>query len=59
MAEKCIICGDELEKTFMEKVNGTAVKIKNDKNENEIYYVCSVCQKKSKDLKKEVENKVR
>ena len=59
MAEKCILCGDELEKTFMEKVNGTVVKLKNDKNENEIYYICSVCQKKYKDLKKEVENKVK
>ena len=59
MAEKCILCKDELEKTFMEKAKGTVVKIKNSNNENESYYVCSACQKKYKDLKKEVEEKVK
>lgn len=52
--EKCILCDEEVELTFLDKPLGTIVKIKKeDKNEN--YLVCQNCQKKHKDVKKEVE----
>ncbi|MFZ5954953.1 MAG: hypothetical protein ACOYT4_00875 [Nanoarchaeota archaeon] len=57
MAEKCAICNEKIEKLFLEKVNGTIVKIKKD-GKNEKIYICSNCQKKfGRNLKKEVENK--
>jgi len=53
MVEKCYLCDEELKKTFLEKVAGTIVKIKKqEKNEN--VYICQDCQKKYKDLKKEI-----
>ena len=56
MAEKtnCKLCGDKIDNTFLEKVNGTIVKIRKD-DKNEKYYVCSNCQKKHRDLRKEIE----
>ncbi len=55
MAEKCILCDEEIKTTFLDKTQGTIVKIKKE-NKNEFYYVCQDCQKKHKDnLKKEVE----
>lgn len=48
MAEKCVICGNKIEVTFLKKIKGTYVKGK---------AVCTDCQKKyGKDLKKELES---
>lgn len=45
---KCAICENEIEESFLEKMKGTIVKIKNgDKNIE--YHVCDKCQKKYKD----------
>jgi uncharacterized protein with PIN domain len=56
MADKCYLCNEKLEKTFLDKIAGTIVKIKKGEK-NEQVYVCSSCQKKHKDLKKEIEKK--
>ncbi len=47
---KCDICGKEIEETFLGKLKGSVVKIK-DNGKNKIYHVCSDCQKTNKDLK--------
>ncbi len=58
MAEKCALCGEKIDTTFLEKVNGTVVKIKKD-GKNEKIYACSDCQKKhGRNLKKEIEKVV-
>lgn len=50
MAEKCKICGEKIKETFLGKLEGTIVKVKNKKkNKNELVYVCSQCQKQGKD----------
>jgi len=55
--EKCHLCNEELKKTFLDKIIGTIVKIK-EKDKNKQVYVCPSCQKSLKDkLKKEVEKK--
>ena len=57
MKEKCYLCEEELQKTFLDKIIGTPIKIKKSET-NEIIYVCPSCQGKHKDnLKKEVEKK--
>jgi len=57
MTEKCGLCDEKIEETFLEKSNGTVIKLKR-KDKNEKIYVCSSCQKKFGDkLKKEVESK--
>ena len=54
---KCELCQRKIETTFLEKLNGTAVKMK-DGDKNKLYYVCSDCQKKfGKDLKDEISKK--
>ncbi|MFH0752702.1 MAG: hypothetical protein V1914_03855 [archaeon] len=40
MADKCSICGEKIERTFLGKIHGTFVKGKP---------VCSACQKKAVD----------
>jgi len=56
MTEKCYLCEDEIKKTFLDKIIGTIVKIKKgDKNKD--IYICNECQKKYKDLKKEINKK--
>lgn len=53
--KKCVLCGKNIEETFLDKLKGTIVKIKKG-NKNVFYYVCSSCQEKYKDnVKKEVE----
>jgi uncharacterized protein with PIN domain len=42
---KCVICNDEIEDVYG-KLKGTIVKVKNEKKESELIYVCSNCQKK-------------
>lgn len=55
MAEKCRLCGEKIEETFLGKLNGTSVKISKN-TEKGFCYVCNECQKKhGKNLKKEME----
>ncbi len=51
---KCAICGKEIEETFLEKIDGTAIGIK--KGEKKIlHHVCSGCQKEYKEnVKKKI-----
>lgn len=54
MAKKCGICGEELETTFLDKLDGTIVRT--GKGENlETHYVCPSCQKEyGEDLRKKL-----
>ena len=54
--EKCKLCDEKIESNFLNKLDGTIIKIKTD-DKNEFIYVCSDCQKKHKNnLKTEIEN---
>ena len=48
MNEKCKICGEELQTTFLDKLNGTVVKTGKGENSKKVY-VCFRCQKEHKD----------
>ncbi len=48
MAEKCEVCSEKIEETFLGKLKGTVVKVKAGKK-NELHYLCSECQKQGKD----------
>jgi hypothetical protein len=45
MGKKCVLCNEEIEEEHG-KLKGTIVKAKDEKNKNQLIYVCSVCQKK-------------
>ncbi|MBS3093130.1 hypothetical protein J4456_00950 [Candidatus Pacearchaeota archaeon] len=47
MSKKCILCGESITEDFG-KLQGTVIKIKNEKNVNEFLYVCSLCMKDEK-----------
>ena len=49
---KCAICKNEIEESFLEKIKGTIVKIK-DGDKNIECYVCDRCQKEYKDKLKD------
>lgn len=52
---KCKLCSEEIKNTFLEKLDGTIVRVKTE-DKTELVHVCSSCQKKFKDtLRKEVE----
>ena len=42
--EKCNICGEKVGETFLNKINGTIIKIKKD-GKNEKKFICNACQK--------------
>lgn len=48
--EKCILCEEEVQTSFLDKPVGTIVKIKKD-DKNEQYLVCCSCQKQGKGKK--------
>ena len=51
---RCELCKKKIEETFLGKLKGTVVKIKQDKK-NILKYVCGECQKRFGDkLKKEL-----
>jgi len=52
MKEKCALCSDELKKTFLDKLDGTRIKIGKEEN-SKIYFICSNCQKENKNNLKE------
>lgn len=57
MKEKCCLCNEEIKKTFLDKIKGTTIRIK-EKEANKIVYICPSCQKKHKEkLKKAIEEK--
>ena len=45
MSKKCIICNENIEEEYG-KLKGTMIKAKDEKNKNQLIYVCSQCQKK-------------
>ncbi|RMD45820.1 hypothetical protein D6829_01260 [Candidatus Pacearchaeota archaeon] len=47
--EKCALCGEKLEKTFLEKVVGTSVKVGSGPK-SKIVWVCRKCQKENGNL---------
>lgn len=47
MTHKCILCNEVIEEEHG-KLQGTVVKIKNEKNVNQLVYVCSLCMKDEK-----------
>jgi uncharacterized protein with PIN domain len=59
MGKNCAVCGEVIEETFLNKINGTVVKLDN-KGVNDFFYACSSCQKKfGRKLKEEVKNATR
>jgi hypothetical protein len=56
MAEKCEICGEKLEETFLGKVRGTTIRVKKNTRTGFVY-ICNNCQKEHKDKIKEIVNK--
>jgi uncharacterized protein with PIN domain len=56
MSDKCYLCNEEIKKTFLDKIVGTIIKVK-EKDKNKNIFVCPDCQKKHKDLKKEIQKK--
>ena len=60
MAEKCTLCGEKIEETFLGKIDGTVVKLRDEKkNKNQRYYLCSDCQKANPDAKEAVKKKMK
>jgi len=54
MAERCMLCNEEIKKIFLDKLNGTIIKTGN-KEKSKKNYVCSSCQKEYKnDLKEKI-----
>ena len=56
MVQKCVLCCGEIGMTFLDKLEGTVVKI----GEGEVskkFYICSTCQKEhGENLKEKVSN---
>jgi hypothetical protein len=48
MAEKCEICRNKIEETFLGKLNGTIIGVKKNTRTGKAY-VCSACQKEHKE----------
>lgn len=44
MKENCVICGEKIVEEFG-KLIGTIVKVKDEKGERQLIYVCSTCMK--------------
>jgi uncharacterized protein YlaI len=43
MLKKCVICDKKIEEDY-NKLNGTLVRVKNEKGKRRFIYVCSECQ---------------
>ncbi|MCR4284809.1 MAG: hypothetical protein NUV97_02055 [archaeon] len=52
MAEKCALCKENIGTTFLEKLEGTLVRVGEGENSRK-FYVCSGCQKEHKENLKE------
>ena len=44
MSKKCVICEEEIQEEYG-KLSGTTIKVLDENNKSEIYFVCSKCQK--------------
>lgn len=56
MSEKCEICKEELGTTFLDKINGTIIKVGTGEKSRKVF-VCFRCQKEYKDnLKDKISN---
>ena len=54
MTQKCALCKKEIKTTFLDKLDGTIIKIK-ERESLKKYYICSACQKKyGKNLKNKI-----
>ena len=49
---RCALCGEKIEETFLGKLKGTYMRIK-EKNKNKLVEVCAECQSKHDDKIKE------
>lgn len=56
MTEKCAVCGDKIEETFLGKINGTIIKLKKNTRTGKAY-VCAACQKEHGNKLVDVVNK--
>ncbi len=56
MVEKCVICSNKVEETFLGKLNGTTVRVSKNTSTGRAY-VCRECQVEHGDKLKEVVNK--
>jgi len=45
MVKRCVICNNQI-KENCNKLNGTILKVNNEKKRNQFIYVCFECQKK-------------
>jgi len=54
---KCVLCGDEVGTTFLDKVDGTYIRI-GEGEKSKVHLVCPSCQKKYKEKLKEEVSKV-
>jgi len=52
MSEKCAICKEEIETTFLDKINGTIIRLGSGESSKKVY-VCFRCQKEHKEHLKE------
>jgi len=52
MKEKCCLCGEKINETFLNKIDGTIVKTGEGETSKK-FYVCSTCQKELKEKLKE------
>jgi len=52
MAQKCEICKEEIQTTFLDKLDGTIIKTGEGETSKK-HYVCSTCQKEHKEKLKE------
>lgn len=52
MAEKCELCDSKIETNFLNKINGTIIKTK-EQDKIKFNYICSECQKEHKEKLKE------
>ena len=52
MIQKCVLCNEEIGTTFLDKLDGTVVKIGEGESSKK-FHVCPVCQKEHKDDLKE------
>lgn len=48
MVQKCALCNEEIGTTFLDKLDGTVVKIGEDETSKK-FHVCSACQKEHRD----------
>lgn len=46
--EKCCICGEDIERGFMDKLVGTIVR-----KDKKVFYICNSCQKEYKNSLKD------